>query len=96
MKSTDKRLNDIEQAFKYQEKCWKRVDKTFNEFLDAIKEYRQTILVQQKDDAYYLGYCIGATGRWENNDEEMLLDHLEEGFYEGRERRKNEKIQNID
>ena len=91
MKSTNKRLNDIEQAFKYQDECWKQVNKTFNEFLDAIKEFRQTMFAQQKDDAWYLGYCIGATSRWDNDDEEVLLDHIEDGFYEGREAKQNGK-----
>ena len=52
MKSTDKRLNDIEQAFKFQEESWVRANKAFDKFLDAIKEYRQTFMAQQQDDAW--------------------------------------------
>lgn len=78
-------MTDIEKASKYADKQWKKTQKKYWEFLDAIVECRKNqLFYPQKSDMWYLGFCLGATKGLKDFTPESILEEISDGIEEGR------------
>lgn len=77
--------NDIEQAIRYSDKCWRDVNKKYYKFQDALIHYRHTLTAKNRSDMWYLGYML--SGQHFQKDDigiDEILEVIRDGYEEGK------------